>query len=365
MKIKLLNYTKSDFKYLEKMLEEYSQAGYNPETIGKVTVFKKGPRRHYLAVPFVSYQTSKKAIATEKIAWFERMALLDCEYLGHTGGIHVFASATVIDYQPPKEPLTEYFLKGELLKRVLSALAILVGGLFLIKLIYNGEVSQYLTNGRILLEWVLYFGVVAGVLINGAYGFQAVKIGRKIATMDSDLTSDSHKLLQKAKVGLILAFCLLLLGGFGLDNYNNDRSLESGDQVIDLAMLNVTGEIANRQFTTNHSYLIPYSYSYFEQAGSVDEEAGTLGDLLKVNYYQFASDELQSRIFDGYLDLDSQNLDHLMEIDDGVYLGFDKSLDLYSNLYLNRGDVCLIVYTNIDLNVQDRVATILDNYLVD
>ncbi|MDD3027584.1 MAG: hypothetical protein PHI41_06015 [Erysipelotrichaceae bacterium] len=365
MKIVALNYAPSDFKRLEQRLNDYSQAGYNPRTVGKVAILKKGPRKHYLAVPFVSYQTQKKEIAAQKVEWFKKMAMLDSEYLGQVSGIHVFSSVDPIEYKMPYEPLGEYFLKGELLKRVLKALAILFVGVALIRLIYSGEVSQYLTNGRIMLEWVLYFGVAIGVMINVVYGYQAVQVGKIIAARQDVVPGKGHERLRLAKIGVSLFFCLLLLGGFWLDGHDNDRHLEDITQVISLKTLGVDSPNFATQFTTNHSYLIPYSYSYYEQAGAVDENAGELGDLLQVNYYVFSSKDLQDRIFQDYLDLDSHNLDHLDKIDDGVYLGYDKSLGLYSNMYINNDEVCLVVYTNFDLTANNRIQAILDNYLVD
>lgn len=365
MKIVALNYAPSDFKRLEQRLNDYSRAGYNPGTVGKIAILKKGPRKHYLAVPFVSYQTQRKEIATEKVEWFKKMAMLDCEYLGQVSGIHVFSSADEIEYKMPYEPLGEYFLKGELLKRVLKALAILIAGVALVRLIYSGEVSQYLTNGRIMLEWVLYFGIAIAVMINAAYGYQAVKVGKIIAARQDVVPGKDQERLRLAKTGLSLVFGLLLLGGFWLDSHDNDMHLDDLTQVISLSTLGVDSPSVATQFTTNHSYLIPYSYSYYEQAGAVDEQAGELGDLLQVNYYVFSSKELQDRIFQDYLDLDSHNLDHLDKIDEGVYLGYDKSLGLYSNMYINKDDVCLVVYTNFDLSANNRIQAILDNYLVD
>ncbi len=365
MKIVALNYSSSDFKWLEKRLNEYSQAGYNPSTVGRIAILKKGERRHYLAVPFVSYQTSRKEIAVEKIGWFEKMAVQGYEYLGHVSGIHVFSSPEEIEYRLPYEPLGEYFLKGELLKRVLKALAILLGGVFLVNIIYNGEVAQYLTNGRIMLEWVLYLGIAITVALNLVYGLQARRVGRMISDRNDNPVVSSHEKLRYAKGVSALVFGILLVIGFGLDSYDNDRYLGDLDQAISLELLEVEGKTVDVQFTTNHSYLIPYSYSYYEQAGDVDEDSGKLGDLLQVNYYVFSSEELMDRIFQDYLDLDSHNLDHLDNIDEGVYLGYDKSLGLYSNLYLNREDVCLVVYTNFDLTDKGRVQSILDNYLVD
>ena len=365
MKIILLNYGASDFRHLQNRLDGYSQAGYNPTSIGRIAFLKKGPRKYYLAVPFVSYQTERKEIAAAKVAWFEKMAMEGLEYLGRIGGIHVFSSDHEIEYKLPYEPLADYFLKGELLKSALKALAILVPGLFLVSLIYGGQISQYLTNGRIMLRWVLYFGIAVGVLISGLYGYQAVAIGRKIAVRDSELTNFNHEKIRLAKMGLILAFVIALIGGFALDSYDNDLALGDIDKVISLKTLRIESETVNTQFTTNHSYLIPYSYTYFEQAGAVDENTGELGDLLKVEYYEFSSQALEDRLFQDFMDLDSQNLDHLEQVESGVYLGYDKTLNLYSNLYLKKGNICLVVYTNFDLLAYGRVEAIMDNYLVD
>lgn len=364
MKIKIFTYAVEDFLFFQQELNQLSQAGYNPETVGRITFFKKGDTKFYHVSPFLPTATKRKEIAREKIDWINNLVEEGFEYVGKISGMYVFAGD---EYQEKKlryDHLGEYFQKGQVFKRIMaSVVALIVGGLLSLA-IYRGEVSQYYTNGRIFLRAVLYLAVAGIVFYNMINLKLALGLAKRLDRRDENLILSDHRLFSVLRKVILASLPIMFVGGLFWDNYDNDRYLDDYNQIFTITDLTPGSEIVDEQYTTNHSYLIPYSYSLYQQAGEVDYEKGMLGDILKVNYYRFSDASLQKRIFDSYLVLEDENLSSIEEIDSGVYLGYDQDLGFASNLYINRGDVCVIVYTNFDLEQSGRIETIMAEYLV-
>ncbi len=364
MKIKIFTYAVEDFLFFEQELNQLSQAGYNPETVGRITFFKKSERKYYHVSPFLPTATKRKEIAREKIDWINNLVEEGFEYVGKMSGMYVFASDEYLEKKLRYDHLGEYFQKGQVFKRIMSAVVTLILGVLLSLAIYRGEVSQYYTNGRIFLRGVLYL-TVAGIVFYNIINLKlALGLAKRLDNREENLILNDHRLFSVLRKTIIVSLPILFGIGLFWDNYDNDRYLDDYDQIFTITDLVAGSEIVDEQYTTNHSYLIPYSYSLYQQAGEVNYDQGELGDILKVNYYRFSDVSLQKRIFSSYLVLEDENLSSMEEIESGVFLGYDRDLGFASNLYINRDDVCVIVYTNFDLEQNDRIETIMAEYLV-
>lgn len=370
-KIKLMNYDASEYKLMEKELNQLSSLGFNCNSIDYLTFFKKDNKKaHYITDIFIPVGNTRFSKQTEKEEWINDYADKGYRYLGKVKNVYVFRgnnknkSLETIDY----DILIPYFKANRtLLKSVILGLSIVLSFFLLPGVFSNTNINEYITNGSIIIHYIpipfcLIF--IFRALLNL---LNTRKIKKLLENEQPPVLTPTSKYYKLRNIYLLVSIIsiILLIAGIGLDSINR-KKVPVNDQILTLKEFNVEGNIKDYpNIVVKSSFMIPYSYSYFEQSGNLDVEKEEYGNILNIYYYEIkdlnSTDAFVKNMIE-YPDISVSKIELLNDYDN-VYLSYSKATNQADAMIIVNNKTIVKVATSFDLSLSENYQPILDFYL--
>lgn len=370
IKIKLMNYDATEYKVLENDLQNLVKKGYTCKKINYITLFRKDQRSlHYLTDIFDSNASSKFERLDDKEIWMKKYTKKEYTLLGNIKNIHVFQTTNQenIAEDNTEDVLQDFFGKKHLLKKLLfTGLAGLISYFIIPPVFSNISISQYLTNGAILFHYlplliclILLFRAISNL-------FYTVRYKKGVVTSREKLYSHSkvQKKLRSGYMYSIVLSILVFVFSMYLDTFER-KDIAINSEVLTLSDFNLkSNHSKDNVIHTRKSFLIPYSYTFIDQYGELEDEEN--GELLSIRYYEF-KDKNSAKPF-----VDEFKKQSNLEIKDVIlnknkhytaYLASSSDKKVIDTIILWQEEKLIVIATSFSLNTEEYQTIIISHYL--
>lgn len=335
MKFRLTNFDSSDYKQFENMLNELSKQGYNCNSVDLVTFFKQDNQQYYYKTDIFIYDKSKKDTKhDQKKKWLSKYSSFGYDYIGKTKKIYVFKAKKPNKLRGTDEQLLLKYFKRS--KTILNAILIFVAmflSFFLIPSVFlNKDPQEFMTNGTIILHYVPLLFCLALLCRFFIQYLTTEKI--KLLLTNKKQPSYTSNFPFIVSNWLLISSIFLIALGFGLD-FIERKEVPLDNRIITLSDLNIENSHSDfNTYVTSSSIIINESISYYENNST---------DAIKVNYYQYDSNDKASIALDDYLEtLENEK----KQITNGYLLASDST---YNSIAFVKEDQLIVIQTTIDL----------------
>lgn len=347
MKFRLTNFDSSEYKQFENMLNELSKQGYNCSSIDLITFFKLDNERSYYKTDIFIYdKTNKETKRNQKMKWLAKYSNYGYEYIGKTKKIHVFKAKKPNKLRGTDELLLLKYFKHS--KTILNAILIFVAmflSFFLIPNVFlNKDPQEFMTNGTIILHYVPLLFCLALLCRFFIQYLTTEKIKLMLTSKkQSNYTSNFPFIVSN---WLLISSIFLIGLGFGLD-FIERKEVPLDNRIITLSDLNIDNSHNDfNTYVTSSSIMINESISYYENNGT---------DAIKVNYYQYASEDKANNALDDYLETLKNEK---KQVTNGYLLASDS---IYNSIAFTKEDQLIIIQTTIDL-LKDNTYQLISEF---
>lgn len=371
IKLKLMNYDASEYKMMEEDLNLLAKKGYTVTNIDYITCFKQTNKKaHYICDVFYSDASTQYSKRQEKDAWISRYIDANYEFVGKVRNIHVFKGPNKNKHTLSiNSNLTYRYFKGmrTVIKMFFLILSLLLAMILIPNVFTNNEITEFITNGSIIIHYIPI--IICTVLLFRAcinyYNNEQIK--RKLKNKEAPTLTNTKKyrILRNIYIYTVLICVAVLVLGIALDSLERKKIPVDNTKVLTLEAF---GLESNRKeypsYTTSHSIMIPNSYSFFEQSGTLNVEKEEYGNLLTVNYYEVKdSNSLQTFVKNIVEHPETNNASKIKKLNSNVYLSYSKATKKADTMILVKENTFIIVSTSLDLSNPTYQKIITDFYL--
>lgn len=371
IKLKIMNYDASEYKMLEEDLNLLAKKGYTTNSIDYITSFKQTNKKaHYICDIFYSDASTQYSKRQEKEEWISSYIDANYQYIGKIRNIHVFKGPNKNKHVPTTDiELTHRYFKGmrTITKMFFLILSLLLTMILIPNVFSNTAVTEFITNGSIIIHYIPI--PICAILLFRAFinYYNNEQIKRKLKNKEEPILTNIKKYRKFRNVYLytLLVSILILLLGIGLDSLERKKLPVDTNKVLTLDAFGLT---SNRKeyptYTKSHSLMIPSSYSFFEQSGTLDVEKEEYGDLLTVHYYEVKdSNSLHGFVNNIIAYPEANNASKIEELSNDVYLSYSKATKKADTMILVKENTFIIISTSLDLSNPTYQKVITDFYL--
>lgn len=368
IKIKLMNYDASEYKMMEEDLNILASKGYTCSSVDLVTLFKKDTKKvHYITDIFYAKEKTQFAKRREKDAWLASYIDYGYHTIGKVRNVYVFkgGSNNPKCKKTPVHLLAEYF-KGirTILKMILLILALSLCVYFIPSVFSNTDMYQFVTNGSILIHYtpvIICLTLLFRAFINY---YNTNQIKRKLKNKETLILTNQNKYrkFRLAYIYLLIASSLLLILGIALDSLERKEMPLDTSKILTLESFGIEGNTKEYStYTTASSILIPNSYTYLEQSGTLDIKEGQYGNLLSINYYELKEEASATSFIDSIVAKHDVTKIELFNNQDTVYL-YSTVENIADTMVIKDKNTILMIATSFDLSLPEYQKVIFDFY---
>lgn len=342
MGYRLMDYDLTEYQLLENELNSLSEQGINPVSLGRISHFKKNDKHYYYNVDLLIKKPNipKRKAMNDLINYYEKNFF---DYYGNIGKFMIFRSETKRSIPKERKKNINDFLNT----RVISTLTYFV--LMLIPMLYfmyvflsNNHISEFLTNGSILL----HFSVIPVALTFILRPLNKFILAFQISKNRKKITS---QLLNKIfYLFVIISFIIVSLGCI-LDMFEKTK-IEVNQQVITLSDIGLADDFDSYPTYTHAKSFIVESNSYVETNKN--------DDAIYSKEYIFNNNDDLDYYFASFKDEVIEK--NSIMIDDNTYiLNIDGQND---SILFKTGNRFVYVTTSIDIYDNSLYQNIIDFY---
>lgn len=340
MKIKLTNYDNSNYKLLEKRLNELSSQGYNCKNVDFFTIFKRDNQRYYYKTAiFIPNKNNSLSRRQQRDQWLRNYIDKGYEFIGKIHKIYIFKATKKISMKDTSEQyLLEYFKKNKTLANIfyifISALLTL---LLVPNAFYNNTPEELITNGAIFIHYspVILCAALLFRFINNYIQCDLIKNALKDKKKQAISNKSEYAFILSN--WLFIAFFIIFFSGFALDSIQR-YPLKTNDDLINLTDFNMQ-KANDFEGTYTSSFLINKSYNYIETNGN---------EIITANYYIFSSKNQAEKYLNNYIN--NIYFKNKKDITSGYLIKTDQT---YDQMVFVDNNKLIILKTNFDLLEND------------
>lgn len=372
IKIKLMNYDASEYKMLEEDLNLLANKGYTCSSVDLLTFFKKDSKKaHYITDIFCPKESTQFAKRKEKDEWLA--SYIDYGYytIGKIRNVYIFkGGSNNPKYKKTPTNLVLTYFKGlrTILKMILLLLALSLCIYLIPSVFSNTDIYQFVTNGSILIHYtpiVICFTLLFRAFINY---YNTNQIKRKLKNKEAPILTnqDKYRKFRLAYIYLLITSSLLLLLGVALDSLERKERPLDPNKILTLEDFKIAGNTKEyNTYTTSSSILIPNSYTYLEQSGTLNIKEGEYGNLLSIKYYELKDETTATTFMDSIVTKHSTDTSSTIKPfgnQGSVYLTYSTVDNIADTMVIKDKQTILMISTSFDLSLPEHQKVIFDFY---